>query len=104
MRTYYVYMLRCIDGSFYIGFTNDVVHRFEQHCAGCDETSYTYSRRPLRLVYAGEFDNPNQAIAFEKRLKGWTHNKKRAFAERDWPLLKRLALGNVVALPGLRSR
>jgi putative endonuclease len=104
MRAYYVYMLRCIDGSFYTGFTSDIVHRFEQHIFGCNEACYTYTRRPLRLVYVGEFDNPNEAIAFEKRLKGWTHNKKRAFAERDWPLLKRFALGSVGADPRFRSR
>ncbi len=56
MAPYYVYMLRCFDGS-------------------------------------GEFDRIEDAIAFEKRLKRWTHAKKRAFAERDWPLLKRLARG-----------
>src|ERR1700722_15528550 len=97
-------MLRCFDGSFYTGITNDVARRFEQNDSGCNKTSYTYTRRPLRLVYVGEFDNPNDAIDFEKRLKSWTHHKKGAFAERDWPLLKRLALGSVVADPRFRSR
>ncbi len=91
MRTYYVYMLRCIDGTFYTGVTNDVDRRFGEHVAGFDPGCYTYTRRPLRLIYAGEFDDPNAAIAFEKQLKGWSHKKKRAFADRDWPLLVRLA-------------
>jgi putative endonuclease len=91
MRTYYVYMLRCIDGTFYTGVTNDIERRFGEHCVGHDPGSYTFTRRPLRLVYAGEFDRIADAIAFEKRLKGWTHAKKRAFAERDWPLLRRFA-------------
>jgi putative endonuclease len=86
-------MLRCVDGTFYTGVTNNVTRRFGQHCDGFDPECYTYTRRPLRLVYVGEFDNPLDAIAFEKRLKGWTHNKKRAFAERDWPMLKRLSAG-----------
>jgi predicted GIY-YIG superfamily endonuclease len=86
-------MLRCIDGTFYVGVTNDVERRFAEHCAG-EIPGYTCTRRPLRLAYVGEFDRPDDAIAFEKRLKGWTHKKKRAFAERDWPLLKRLASGN----------
>jgi putative endonuclease len=93
VRSYYVYMLRYFDGTFYTGVTNDVVHRYDQHRSGNNETSYTYSRRPLRLVYAGEFEDVRDAIAFEKKLKGWTHSKKRAFADQDWPLLKRLALG-----------
>jgi putative endonuclease len=93
MRVYYVYMLRCIDGTFYVGMTNDITRRYDEHCAGRHQTCYTHTRRPLRLVYAGEFDRVDEAIAFEKRLKGWSHKKKRAFADQDWPLLKRLAAG-----------
>ena len=93
MRTYYVYMLRCIDGTFYTGITNDVHRRYDEHVSGYDQTCYTYTRRPLLLVYVGEFDSPDEAIAFEKRLKGWSHKKKRAFAERNWPLPNRLASG-----------
>jgi putative endonuclease len=82
MRRYYVYMLRCFDGTFYVGVTNDVERRFSEHCAGHRKDSYTYHRRPLRLVYVGEFQQPDDAIAFEKRLKNWTHAKKRVFAEK----------------------
>jgi putative endonuclease len=42
------------------------------------------------LVYVGEFQWVNEAIDFEKQLKGWSHKKKRAFADGDWSLLKRL--------------
>ena len=93
MRTYYVYMLRCIDGTFYTGITNDIERRYTEHCSGQNPTCFTHSRRPLRLVYTGEFEQPDEAIAFEKRLKGWSHKKKRAFAERDWALLNRFASG-----------
>lgn len=93
MRIYYVYMLRCIDGTFYTGVTNDLVRRFDEHCNGYDRHCYTYTRRPLRIVYAAEFAQVSEAIAWEKRLKQWTHKKKRAFAEQDWPLLKQLSVG-----------
>jgi putative endonuclease len=93
MSRYFVYMLRCFDGTFYTGVTNDIDRRYEEHCSGHNRTCYTYTRRPLRLAYVGEFSSPDEAIAFEKRLKGWSHKKKRAFAERDWTLLKRLAVG-----------
>jgi putative endonuclease len=86
-------MLRCFDGTFYIGVTNNIERRFAQHCAGEKPDCYTFIRRPLRLVYAGEFANPNDAINFEKQLKRWSHKKKRAFADGDWALLKRLAVG-----------
>ncbi len=94
MRTYYVYLLRCFDGTFYTGMTNDIVRRYDEHCAGRDPTTYTASRRPLRLVYVGEFEHVDDAIAFEKQLKGWSHKKKRAFADHDWPLVRRLSAGN----------
>ena len=99
MKVFYVYMLRCFDGTFYVGVTNDVERRFAEHCAGTNPTSYTHRRRPLRLVYTGEFDEPDDAIAFEKKLKGWSHKKKRAFAERDWALLKRLSHGGSNLIP-----
>jgi putative endonuclease len=88
---YFVYMLRCFDGTFYVGVTNDLERRYWEHCNG-DPRSYTHSRKPLRLVYAGEFERVEDAIAFEKRLKGWGHRKKRAFADKDCPLVRRLAL------------
>jgi putative endonuclease len=110
VRVYYVYMIRCIDGTFYTGVTNDIERRYNEHCDGYNPTSYTHTRRPLRLVYASEFQRPDEAIAFEKRLKGWSHKKKRAFADRDWPLLRRFAVslsapadGTIAAVPRLRS-
>ena len=93
MKTYYVYMLRCFDGTFYIGVTDNLERRFAQHCHGEDPDCYTYIRRPLRIAYAGEFGSITQAIAFEKQMKGWSHRKKRAFAEKSWSQLKRFSKG-----------
>jgi putative endonuclease len=75
-------MLRCFDGSFYVGVTNNVDRRFYEHCYGDKKDSYTHSRRPLLLVYVGEFQRPRDAIDFEKKLKSWTHATKRIFAEK----------------------
>jgi putative endonuclease len=82
MPSYYVYMLRCIDGTFYTGVTNDIHGRYAEHCSGLHETAYTYTRRPLHLEYVGEFQWITEAIAFEKKLKTWSHRKKRIFAQR----------------------
>jgi putative endonuclease len=91
VKTYYVYMLRCIDGTFYVGFTSDIEQRWAKHRYGEYQTCYTFMRRPLVPVYVGEFQTPEEGIDFEKRLKKWSHKKKRAFADHDWPLLKLLA-------------
>jgi putative endonuclease len=93
MKLYYVYMLRCFDGTFYVGVTNDMDRRFAEHCDGINESCYTYNRRPLRLVFVDEFQWIDEAIAFEKKLKSWTHAKKRAFAERAFAALKRYSRG-----------
>ncbi len=91
MHNYSVSMLRCFGGTFYVGVTNDVDRRFAEQCMGLDEDCYTYTRRPLRLVAVGEFRWIDQAIAFEKQLKRWSHRKKRAFAEERWDDVKRFA-------------
>lgn len=94
MKTYYVYVLRCIDGTFYTGVTNDVDRRVGEHHDGRDRFCYTYMRRPLRLVHVSEFAWIDQAIAFEKQFKGWSHRKKRCFVEGNWDDLRRFAKGS----------
>jgi putative endonuclease len=93
VRTYYVYMLQCFDGTFYVGVTGNIDRRLYQHHEGVFETCYTFIRRPLRLVYVGEFAWIQEAIDFEKKLKSWSHKKKRAFAECKWANLTRYSRG-----------
>jgi putative endonuclease len=91
MKTYWAYMLLCADGSFYIGVTNDLEYRVNQHKFGFDPKCYTFKRRPVELVYSADFHHIDEAIACEKRLKGWSRAKKMALIENDWPLISRLA-------------
>ena len=93
MKRYYVYILRCFDGTFYVGMTNDIERRVNEHDFGIDPHCYTYERRPLRLVHVSEFTWVDQALAFEKKLKTWSHRKKRAFIDGDWGALKRYGRG-----------
>jgi putative endonuclease len=91
MKRYYVYMLRCFDGSFYVGVTSNPEYRIAQHDFGIDRCCYTYNRRPLKLAYIAEFSEVIDAIAWEKRLKGWSHRKKRALADNDWEAVHRFS-------------
>lgn len=75
MKTYWTYMLLCADGSFYIGVTNDLEYRINQHKFGFDPKCYTFKRRPVELVYSADFHHIDEAIACEKRLKGWSRAK-----------------------------
>ncbi|MFY9718419.1 MAG: GIY-YIG nuclease family protein [Candidatus Cybelea sp.] len=91
METYYVYMLLCSDGSFYTGITNDLEYRVAQHQYGEGHKAYTFSRRPVKLVYATDFHDVLQAIAWEKHVKGWSRTKKQALVVGDWPQMHKLA-------------
>jgi len=69
MKFYYVYILRCIDDSLYVGLTSDIERRVMEHNMGKYPEAYTYSRRPVLLVFYQDFTDPNQAIEFEKKNK-----------------------------------
>lgn len=92
MKIMYVYMLSCSDDSLYTGVTNDMEMRFEQHVQGINRNCYTFSRRPLELVYCELFNDPTSAIAFETKLKGWKKEKKIALINKNWDKLKELAV------------
>ena len=90
-RYYYVYILKCADNSYYTGISYDVDKRFAQHQEGYNPDSYTFSRRPVELVYCADFLDPKQAIAFEKQVKGWSRAKKEALIAGDWNKIVELA-------------
>jgi predicted GIY-YIG superfamily endonuclease len=85
-----VYILRCRDGTYYTGVTSDVTRRIAEHTAGINEC-YTFTRRPVVLMYAARFPTPREAISFEKQLKGWSRAKKEALMRGDWVALKTLS-------------
>jgi len=91
LKDMYVYIPECADGSFYVGVTNNVGRRFIEHARGIHESSYTFSRRPLKLVFCKQFDGPMKAIKYEKQLKRWTKAKKVALITNDLNLLHKLA-------------
>jgi putative endonuclease len=91
MKYLYIYILECNDDSLYIGVTNNVGRRFIEHVSGLHENSYTFSRRPLKLVFCKQFDRPMKAIKYEKQLKRWSRAKKNALIRNDLDLLHELA-------------
>jgi putative endonuclease len=73
----WVYILRCIDGTFYVGHTNDLDARLVAHNTGT-AARYTAERRPVQIAYAEPVGSENAAIARERQLKRWTRIKKEA--------------------------
>ncbi|HEX8532575.1 MAG TPA: TrmH family RNA methyltransferase [Allosphingosinicella sp.] len=87
---FYAYLLRCSDGSYYAGHTDDLDARIAQHQTGA-VPGYTEKRRPVELVWSERFPDRHQAFAAERRIKGWTRAKKEALICGDWEALHRLA-------------
>ena len=92
MKLYSVYILKCSDGTYYTGITNDIDRRLYEHQNGINLTCYTYKRRPLVLVFCENFPDVNQAIEFEKQIKGWSRKKKEAIINDNWEKLKELSI------------
>ena len=81
-ENYYVYILLCADGTYYTGYSGDLSRRIKQHQSGSIPRAYTKARRPVKLVWAGEFDTKDRARAYEKKLKSWsTERKEKLIAE-----------------------
>src|SRR5690606_143876 len=89
---FWVYMLRCSDGPYYVGQTDRLEARLAERMEGRVE-GYTQSRRPVTLVWSDEFPTRADAIERERQLKGWTRAKKNALARGDWDALRGLAGG-----------
>ena len=89
-----VYIVLCRDRSYYTGITrHEVEERVSEHNQGIDPDCYTFPRRPVRLVYTEHFERIDEAVATERRIKGWSRAKKEALIRRDFD-----------ALPGLAAR
>ena len=91
---YWVYVLHCNDGTFYTGVTNNLDRRFAEHQNGRNPTCYTFSRRPVLLVYATEHRYVLDAIRSEKQIKKWSQAKKKALMNHRYELLPSLAKKN----------
>ena len=90
MKNFYLYILRCRDGSYYVGHTDDLDKRMSEHNLGLHE-GYTAARRPVELIAMQTFYTRDEAFAAERKIKKWTRVKKEAFIRSDWNEISRLA-------------
>ena len=87
---FYAYMLRCADGTYYTGHTDDLDHRMAQHHTG-ELGGYAAKRKPVVLVWSETFPTREEAIAAELQIKGWSRAKKEALIAGDWERISLLA-------------
>lgn len=91
MKLSYVYILKCSDKTYYTGVTSNLESRMYKHNSGFHPNSYTASRRPLELVFYGEFTDINMALETEKQIKKWSKTKKEALINGEYDSLVNLA-------------
>ena len=89
--TFWVYILRCADGSYYTGHTDNLEKRIGEHETGAIPSCYTFKRRPLQLVFSQDCATREEALAAEQQIKGWSRKKKEAMMCGDWAEVSRLA-------------
>ena len=89
---FWVYILRCADGTYYTGHTDDLQLRIARHRTG-EIPGYTSARLAVELVFSQECATREEALAGELQIKGWSRAKKEALFRRDWETLKRLSRG-----------
>lgn len=76
-KRWFVYMVKCSDGSFYTGMTTDLKRRLSEHNRSPRGARYTRTRRPVRLVYSCSFPLRSGAAKREAYLKKLSHAEKR---------------------------
>ena len=68
MPDWYIYLVRCCDGSLYTGITTDVEHRFAEHVSGVG-AKYLRGRGPLELAFQKKLGSRSLALGVETRIK-----------------------------------
>jgi putative endonuclease len=88
---FWTYMLKCADGRYYTGHTDNLEHRIGQHQYG-QGSQFTKRRLPVALVWSEEFGTRIEALETERMVGGWSRAKKEALIAGDWSLVSHFAL------------
>ncbi|MBW1605475.1 GIY-YIG nuclease family protein [Lactobacillus sp. Sy-1] len=81
VKHFYMYVLRCGDGSFYGGYTTNLKHRIEQHQSGRG-AKYTKSHQPVELIYNEEFNTKSEALKAEYAFKHQSRSAKEQYLKK----------------------
>jgi predicted GIY-YIG superfamily endonuclease len=87
---FWAYMLHCRGGTYYVGHTDNLELRIAQHQSGSGG-AFTRDRLPVTIVWCEEFGTRAEALAMERRIKGWSRAKKMALIRNDWTAICQLS-------------
>jgi len=79
---HYVYIVKCADGTYYTGYTNDLERRINQHNAG-EGAKYTKGRRPVKLVHSERFKSKSKAMQREYKRVHFARERKIEIINQD---------------------
>jgi len=99
---FWVYMLRCSNGAYYVGHTDNLEKRLSEHHEGASD-SYTSRLRPVDLIWSDEFPSRYEALVRERQIKGWSRAKKEALINENWDEISRLARSSAKKRPSTGS-
>jgi len=88
--TWFVYIVKCSNGSYYTGHTQNLVKRLDHHLAGTG-AQHTRQFQPSEIVFHESFQTEADSINREKQIKGWSRAKKEALIRHDLSRLKHLS-------------
>ena len=86
MKNFFVYILKCNDGSYYVGHTDDIEKRISEH-KNRTYQNYTALRLPIELVFSQIFETRDEAFIVERKIKDWSRKKKEALIRGNYDLL-----------------
>jgi predicted GIY-YIG superfamily endonuclease len=87
---FYMYILKCVNGAYYVGHTDNIDQRMSEHNLGLISSCYTKNKRPVELVFLQDFPTRDSAFNAERQIKGWSRKKKEAFIRGDWEEIKKI--------------
>lgn len=83
---WFVYILKCADGTFYTGIATDIKRRVKEHNNSVLGAKYTHARRPVKLAYSRKMKNKSLAAKAERRIKKMARFEKRKLIKyKFWP-------------------
>jgi predicted GIY-YIG superfamily endonuclease len=88
--SFWSYMLKCGDGSYYTGHTDNLEQRIGQHQTGLIP-GYTSQRLPVLLVWSQDFATREEALSAELQVKRWSRTKKEALVRGEWGIVQNAA-------------
>ena len=89
--SFWTYILRCSNGIYYTGHTDDIDRSIAEHQSGAIK-GYTFDKRPVEFMWAEEFPSRAEALEAELRVKGWSRAKKEALIAGNWKKVSEAAI------------